>query len=198
QRLIRMKALDSARLQGRFVVALDATGHLSFRTQHCPHCLVYRHATHTTYMHQVLEAKLLGPADTVLSIATEFIENQHDNATLPAGQRKQDCELKALTRLMPGLRREYPQLRLCLSGDALYACGRTLQLAKEHDCNYVLVFKAGHMSAVWADFQSLLRLCPRNYLEHRPAEGIRQVYRWVNDVSYQDDERRTWTFHAIL
>ena len=59
QRLIRMKALDAARLQGRFVVALDATGHLVFREKHCEHCLVQRHATHTVYLHQVLEAKLL-------------------------------------------------------------------------------------------------------------------------------------------
>ena len=63
RRLIRMRSLDAARLQGRFVVALDATGHLAFRRPHCPHCLVYRHATHTTYLHQVLEAKLLGPAE---------------------------------------------------------------------------------------------------------------------------------------
>ena len=55
--LIRMRSLDAARLQGRFVVALDATGHLAFRRQHCPHCLVYRHETHTSYLHQVLEAK---------------------------------------------------------------------------------------------------------------------------------------------
>jgi hypothetical protein len=198
QRLIRMKALDAARLQGCCVVALDATGHLAFRERHCPHCLVHRHATHTVYLHQVLEAKLLGPAGTALSIATEFIENQDDDATLAALERKQDCELNALTRLMPALRRDHPQLRLCLSGDALYACGRTLQLAKDHHCHYVLVFKEGHMSAVWADFQSLLPLCRENVLEHRPAAGVHQVYRWVHDLSYQDDQRRTWTFHAIV
>ena len=31
RRLIRMRCLDAARLQGRFVVVLDATGHLAFR-----------------------------------------------------------------------------------------------------------------------------------------------------------------------
>jgi hypothetical protein len=197
QRLIRMKALDAARLQQCFVVALDATGHLVFRHQHCARCLEQRHATHTVYMHQVLEAKLLGPAATVLSMATEFIENQDDDAELPADQRKQDCELKALSRLMPMLRHEHPQLRICLSGDSLYACGRTLQLAKDHDCRYVLVFKEGQLPTVWADFQGLLPLCPENTLEHRPAEGVRQVYRWVHDLSYQDSDGRRWTFHAI-
>jgi len=46
-RLIRMKALDAARLQGRFVVPLDATGHVCFRRPHCPHCLVTRHEHYT-------------------------------------------------------------------------------------------------------------------------------------------------------
>ena len=82
RRLIRMKALDDARLQGRFVVVLDATGHLAFRQVHCPHCLIYRHATHTVYLHQVLEAKLLGPAGLTLSMASEFIENSDSNAAL--------------------------------------------------------------------------------------------------------------------
>lgn len=45
-------------------------------------------------------------------------------------------------------RRDYPQRRLCLSGDGLYACGRTLQLAKDYHCNYVLVFKEGRRRTI--------------------------------------------------
>jgi len=197
RRLIRMRSLDAARLQGRFVVALDATGHLAFRRPHCPHCLVYHHATHTTYLHQVLEAKLLGPAGLTLSMASEFIENSDSNADFSGEARKQDCELKALSRLLPQLRGDFPQLRLCLSGDSLYACARTLQLAKDHDCNYVLTFKPGHMPAVWKDFQALLNLCPENSLARSTPEGVHQVYRWVHGLSYRDDQGRTWHFNAI-
>lgn len=198
QRLIRSKALDAARLQGCFVTALDATGHLTFAEKHCEHCLEQRHASGSvTYHHQVLEAKLLGPADMALSLATEFIENSDDNAALSADDRKQDCELKALSRLLPTLRSEYPQLRLCLSGDALYACGRSFQQAKDHRCHYVFVFKEGRLPAVWQEFQTLLALCPQNRLEHQPQDGVRQVYRWVHDLTYTDGEGRTWTFHAI-
>ena len=75
---------------------------------------------------------------------------------------KQDCELKALSRLLPQLRRDFPQLPVCLSGDGLYACGRALQLAKDYHCNCVLTFKPGHMPAVWENFQGLLKLCPEN------------------------------------
>ena len=149
QRLVRMKALDAARLLGRPVLVIDATGLICFHRRHCPYCLVQRPGKQTLYLHQVLEAKLLGPADLTLSIATEFIENSDVNTALTDADRKQDCELKALSRLLPALRRDFPQLSLCLAGDGLYACGRTLQLAQEHDCAYVLTFKAGRLPALW-------------------------------------------------
>jgi hypothetical protein len=196
-RLIRMKALDAARLQGYFVVAVDATGHLRFRQRHCSYCLEQRHDTYTLYLHEVLEAKLLGPAGLTLSIASQFIENRDDHVRVSAEERKQDCELKALSRLLPTLRGEYPQLRICLSGDALFACGRTLQLAQDHACAYVLTFTEDHMPALWAEFQQLLPHCPENHLERTTAPGAQQLYRWVEDLSYQDDQRRTWQFHAI-
>src|SRR5262249_47452606 len=118
QRLIRIKALDKARLQGHFVVLVDGTGYLVFRAPHCDHCLTQRHGETTLYLHQVLEAKLLGPAHTVLSIATEFIDNR-DTAGAPAGagaeRIKQDCELKALRRLMAKVRAGVPQVRVRLN-----------------------------------------------------------------------------------
>src|SRR5262249_5746474 len=57
QRLIRMKALDAARLQGRFVVLIDGSGYLVFGSRHCDHCLTQRHGETTLYMHRVLEAE---------------------------------------------------------------------------------------------------------------------------------------------
>jgi hypothetical protein len=85
-----------------------------------------------------------------------------------------------------------------LSGDALYACGRSFQLAKDHKCRYVVVFKEGRLPAVWREFQTLLPLCPQNRLEQHTPDGAHQVYRWVHDLTYTDDEGRTWTFHAIV
>jgi hypothetical protein len=200
RRLIRMKVLEGARLQRYYVMAIDATGYLLFRYQHCNHCLTQQHGETTLYMHQALEAKLLGPADTVLSMGTVFIDNQ-DLAAATAGgdaeQRKQDCELKALGRLLPQIRRDFPQLRLCLSGDSLYACGRSFQLARDHNAAYVFVFKPGRLPAVWADFQALLALCPQQRVERVTPAGVRQVYRWVNDLSYTDSDGRPWTFTAI-
>ena len=133
-RLIRMKVLDEARLQGRFVVATDGTGYLVFNYRHCDHCLTQTHGDKTVYMHQVLEAKILGPADTVISMASEFIDNRDSAASAASAsveQRKQDCELKALRRLGAKMRQVFPQLRLCWSGDGLFACGEGFQISKD-------------------------------------------------------------------
>jgi hypothetical protein len=198
QRLMRMKAIDRARLLGKWVVILDGTGLLCWRRPHCDHCLVQRHDNVTLYQHQVLEAKLLGPAGIVLSVGSEFIEN----ADLPGGRKsteqvKQDCELKAFSRLAPQLKEAFPQAPLVLAGDSLFACGRVLAVAKEYHWSYVLTFKEGHLPAVWAEFQRLMPLCPENRLECTTEAGVRQVYRWVRNLSYRDDEHREWSFTGI-
>jgi hypothetical protein len=199
QRLVRMKVLDSARLLGFLVVLVDGSGLLCWRRRHCDQCLVQRHKSGTLYLHQVLEAKLLGPAGVVVSVGTEFIANA-DLANTAGGNAeavKQDCELKAFSRLAPQLRRVFPQARLVLAGDSLFACGRVLQIAQEYHWSYVLTFKEGHLPAVWEDFQRLLPLCPQQCLERQRADGVRQVYRWVRDLGYTDDEGRRWRFHAL-
>src|SRR5262249_18644217 len=187
-------------LQGHFVVLVDGTGYLVFGARHCEHCLTQRHGETTLYLHQVLEAKLLGPADTVLSIASEFIDNR-DAQEAPAGagadRIKQDCELKALRRLAARLRAEFPQMRICLGGDGLYACGEGFQVAKDYKFDYIYTFKPGRLPALWQEFQGLLRLCPENQVVRTTPEGTRQVYRWVNELPYADSAGRAWTFAAI-
>jgi hypothetical protein len=199
-RLIRMKALDGARLQGRFVIPIDGSGYLVFHARHCDRCLTQRHGETTLYMHQVLEAKVLGPAGMVVSMATEFIDNR-DTPDAPARvsqeRAKQDCELKALRRLRAGLRAEFPQVRLCLGGDGLYACGEGFQVADAYKCDSIYTFQPKRLPALWQDFQGLLRLCPDRRVEWTTPQGVRQVYRWVNDLSYTDSAGRAWTFNAI-
>jgi len=200
RRLIRMKALDAARLQGRFVIAIDGTGFLVFRYRHCAHCLTRQCGDTTLYLHQVLEAKLLGPAGLVVSIASEFIDNSDladTPATANAEQRKQDCELKALRRLVVRLRADFPQVRICFTGDSLFACGEGFQVAQDFHAAYVYVFKEGRLPTVWADFQGLLSLCPDQRVEQETPAGVQQVYRWVSKLSYTDSAGRPWTFTAV-
>lgn len=200
RRLIRMKALEEYRLQGKFVIAIDGTGHLAFAKKHCDGCLVQKHDSYTVYYHPVLEAKLVSLSGLALSIGTEFIENPADAeafAKLSKEKQKQDCELKGLARLAPILKQAFPQTPFCLSGDSLYGCGASFQSAEDHGWSFFFTFKEGRMPAVWREFQALLKLSPENILRVEHEDGVDQEYRWINGMSYQDSEKRTHEFNAL-
>jgi hypothetical protein len=88
--LLEKKVLHKYRFLRRwFVVAVDATGMMSFTEKHCDPCL---HQTsnqgQTTYFHNVLEAKLITANGFALSLATEWIVNPEH------AYDKQDCEVR--------------------------------------------------------------------------------------------------------
>lgn len=200
RQLMRNKVLDGERLLGAFVIGFDGSGHVSFRVRHCPHCLTQKHGEQTYYFHQTLEAKLITSSGLALSMGSEFIDNRHfDEATPEMGREKlkQDCERKAFSRLAAQLKRDFPQARLCVAGDALMACGSVLQACQDNGWHYVLTFKEGSLPAVWKDFQSLLSLCPENVRRMTTPDQRELEYRWVNGLSYVDDQGRSHTFDAI-
>jgi len=190
-RLIRMKALDSARLMKHFLIVLDGTGQLTFRERHCSHCLEQTVHGKTTYYHHVLEAKLVTPEGLAISVGTEFIENTDPEAT------KQDCELKAFARLAPRLKRDFPQLLICLCLDAIYANGNVMETCRHNDWKYIITFKEGSLPAVWQEYQTLLDLCPQNRKVYHPSPNCRQELAWVENLQYIDDQGRQQQFHAF-
>lgn len=198
QRLLRMKALDAARLLGHPVLLIDATGVLCFHRRHCPNCLTQRHGKQTLYLHQVLEAKLVGPGGVVISLDTEFIENADagDRKGRSTEEIKQDCELKALHRLLPRVKKAYPQLRFVMALDSLYACGPVMALAQQFDWSFVATFKEGRTPVLWREFQALLPQCPENVLKRTWADR-EQEFRWVNRLDYEDSEGRRWKLNAV-
>jgi hypothetical protein len=199
QRLLRMKALDAARLLGQPVLLVDATGLICFHRRHCPHCLVQRHGNTTLYLHHVLEAKLLGPAGVVVSLGSEFIDNADAAGAggRSAADVKQDCELKALARLLPRVKQDYPQLRFVLALDSLYGCGPVFALAQELGWSFVVTFKEGRTPALWQEFRALLPACPANALTRAWGDGRVQEFRWVSQLAYEDSEGRRWKLNAL-
>ena len=115
-RMFEQKWLRGYRLLDRYyMVAIDATGVMSFEERRCEHCLTRKSKTgKITYFHYVLEAKLVTSDGHAFSLATEWIEN-------PEGDfDKQDCERKAFRRLCQKLKKQYPRLPVCILADGLY------------------------------------------------------------------------------
>ncbi len=189
QKLIRPVPLDARSGEARFVVGLDATPSEFYPGLLRALLLVYRHATHTTYHHQLLEAKLLGPANMVLSMATGSL-------TIPTITRPSvPRNASKIANSKPVAAGAEPAASIRNCGCASRAMRFTLAVAL---CNWprtisaitYWVFKEGRLPALWQEFQTLLALCPQNRLEHQPKEGVRQVYRWVHDLTYEDSEGR--------
>jgi hypothetical protein len=160
---------------------------------------VQRQGKHTLYLHHVLEAKLLGPAGVVISLGSEFIENADTGRVQgrSAAEIKQDCELQALARLLPRLKKAYPQLAFVLALDSWYACGPVFALTKDLGWSYGVTFKEGRTPALWREYRALLPQCPENALQRVWGDGRVQEFRWVPQLDYQDSEGRTWKPNAL-
>lgn len=129
--LIRGKKFHRGRLSGKYWrVILDGTGLFYFREKHCANCLCTTRKTEDgkitkLYYHKVLEAKIVLSDQVIISLGTEFIENEKEDVS------KQDCEINAAKRLLKKIKKEYPRLPICIQGDALYATEPFMELCRE-------------------------------------------------------------------
>lgn len=129
--LIRGKQFHRNRLLGKYWrVILDGTGLFYFKEKHCENCLCTTKKTEEgktvkMYYHKVLEAKIVLSDQVIVSLGTEFIENETENVS------KQDCEINAAKRLFKKIKKDYPKLPICIQGDALYATEPFMKLCRE-------------------------------------------------------------------
>ena len=139
--LIRNKCFYKGKLSGKYWrVILDGTGLFYFKEKHCENCLVTKikvdeEKTTKRYYHKVLEAKLVLAPNLVLSLDTEFIENENEEVS------KQDCEINAAKRLLERPKKDYPRLLIVLQGDALYAAETIMEICKNNQWGYILTQK---------------------------------------------------------
>ena len=181
--LLEKKALHKYRLFGKyFVVAIDATGTMSFTERHCEQCL---HQTSKkgkrSYFHNVLEAKLITANGFAISLATEWIANPLSEYD------KQDCEREAFVRLAAKLKQLYPRLPICLTADGLYPYQRFLDICRTNRWAFILTFKDGNLPSIWEEVRALLPLSPDQRRRERRLQGqerIEQEFRWVTDLNY--------------
>jgi len=156
KRLIRSKTFYQARMpEGQWMVILDGTGLYHFHEKHCDNCLIKETTDKEgnkkkVYYHSVLEAKIILAEDIIISLGTEFIENESENVS------KQDCEINASKRLLKRIKKEFPRLKICILGDSLYAAGSIIDICKEYDWNYLLRCKEGRQKTLIQDYRYVI------------------------------------------
>lgn len=182
--LIRRKQLPGAHVLGRLMVAADGTGiyaETGMDGPHCPHCLEQHHENGSvTYMHQMLDARVISTYGMAIPLMSEAIENRAD------GQyEKQDCELKAFHRLLERVKTEMPRQPILWLFDSLYACEKVLDRCGRAPWDFICVFKRGSIPTLFDDAYELLKLEPHNRLVLTTKHpDITCTYRWLDNLEY--------------
>lgn len=186
RQLVASKRIPDAYIMGHLAVAVDGTGIYSSSERHCDKCLTQEHRDGSiTYMHNVLEAKVLCASGMALSIMSEPVENNDKGR-----YDKQDCESKAFKRLLPQMKSSFPRQPFAHLLDSLYANGPALESIRQARHHYICNFKRGSIPTLFDEAMELIKLSPENVLKqqtfiHGPkAVKVKQTIRWVNGLEY--------------
>ena len=184
--LIRKRSFEKARFLNKYwLIIVDATQLYTFKEKNDEQCLTRTFTNKETgekttqFYHSVLEAKIVLGDDLIVSIASEFIENDGEDAErqkkMSVEEIKQDCETKAFQRLAVKLKKAFPRLPICVMGDSLYASEKVFQICDDNQWKYLIRFKDGSIPSVASEF---------HLLKDREVENQKDGARWVNGISY--------------
>lgn len=162
--LIRSKAFYDARFQKKWLLIVDGTQTYS-GSRKLNECCLERHYNKGTdeetvnYHCDVLEAKIVLGESLVVSIASEFIENNGEDAQRQKGmseeKRKQDCETKAFKRLAGKIKKAFPRLPLVLLADSLYASGPVMDICRDNSWEYIIRYKKGSIPSIAGEYEKI-------------------------------------------
>lgn len=177
-KLIIGKVIQKYKIRDRYYhVIVDGTGLATSRKKYNENCLVKNKTDkkgneYQEYSTYVLEAKLV-VGEMVFSIGSEFVENVNEDET------KQDCEIKAFKRLTEKIKKEYPKLKIIISGDALYANKPVLDICKENGWKYIIRFKEGAIPSLYNEFETVVA---------KANESTVKDYEYVTKLDYQEEK----------
>lgn len=177
-KMIRNKMLEKYKIRGQYYhVIVDGTGLAASRKKYNKNCLVKNKTDkngkeYKEYSTYVLEAKLV-VGDMVFSIGSEFVENEEENVD------KQDCETKAFKRLARKIKKEYPRLKIIISGDALYASKPVMDICKANGWKYIIRFKEGAIPSLYKEFETIVKI---------DNESKKSNYSYVTGLDYQENK----------
>ena len=174
-KMIRNKMLERFKIRGKYyLVVIDGTGLASSKKKYNKNCLVKnkidkKGKEYQEYSTYVLEAKLV-VGEMVFSIGSEFVENETEDIS------KQDCEIKAFKRLAKKIKKEYPRLKIIISGDALYANKPVMDICEEKGWKYIIRFKEGAIPSLYKEFETIVKT---------DNESKKDKYSYVTKLDYQ-------------
>lgn len=179
--LIRSKAFYDARFQKKWLVIVDGTQTYSGRRKLHEGCLErhYKKGTEeetVNYHCDVLEAKIVLGESVVVSIASEFIENNGEEAERQKGlseeKRKQDCETKAFKRLAGKIKEAFPRLPVILLADSLYASEPVMDSCRDKGWEFLIRYKTGSIPSIAEEYGKL------------PEKETAGHAEFINDIDY--------------
>ena len=177
-KMIRNKMLSKYKIRGQYYhIIVDGTGLATSRKKYNEKCLIKNKTDkdgkeYQEYSTYVLEAKLI-IGDMVFSIGSEFVESENENVD------KQDCETKAFKRLTDKIKKEYPRLRIIISGDALYASKPVMDICKEKGWEYIIRFKEGAIPTLYREFETIVATDNESKIKN---------YKCVTKLDYKDNK----------
>ena len=140
------------------------------------------------YYHHVLETKLVLGDGFVVSMGTEFIENEDENVS------KNDCETKAFKRLSKKLKKEYPRLPVCVLADSLYASEPVFRRClKDNKWHILMRYKKGSIPSIAEEYRAIADAGDSEGLDRQiarkyPRKGkVKEKHHmeWIPEIDYR-------------
>ncbi len=144
------------------------------------------------YYHKVLEAKLVLSEKIIISLGTEFIENESEEVS------KQDCEVNAAKRLLKRLKREYKRLPICIQGDALYETEPMMELCRTNGWKYIFTQKETRQKLLAESYEWIAQGGEKTEIKNICKEkGTGAYINHVEEVAGKAEVMNVYEYHCV-
>jgi Transposase DDE domain len=159
------------------IVSIDGVEHFSSTKVHCSSCTTRRHRNgEMSYHHSGLAAVIVHPEQKeVIPLDFESVLNQD-------GAQKNDCERNAAKRLCKALDTRYPDLKVILVEDALYANAPHIRQVTGYGWRYILNVKPDSHESLERQFAGRRASGQVKELRMFDPQGIKHYFAWTGGL----------------
>ncbi|MDO9535049.1 MAG: transposase family protein [Bacillota bacterium] len=194
RRFIRNKKFERYLADRHWCVAIDGTQKICRDYPFAEECSERTINGETQYYVYVLEANLVFSGGFSLPLLSEFCEYTENE------QGKQDCELKAFTRLAERLKNEFRRLAIMVLLDGLYPNGPVFESCRKYNWQFMIVLQNKSLPSLWQEANGLKKLDDGQSTLEQNWGNRRQHFWWVNQLvhEYGTNGRKKQTVHLVV